>query len=152
MGTAITKYATYGSFALILIGVAIYALILWASFNFGLGAQTTFGQVFAVSMYAALPYLITVVLTIVTLYLGGNADAYDIKNPVGTNLAYYMPDSAPWLKALLGSLDLIKIWSDVLQVIGMAIIAKKTIVQSAVIVGILWFVGVLFGVAGAAFS
>jgi hypothetical protein len=37
-------------------------------------------------------------------------------------------------------------------VIGMAIIAKKTIAQSALVVGIFWLIGVAMTVAGAAFS
>jgi hypothetical protein len=40
----------------------------------------------------------------------------------------------------------------VLQVVGMAIIAKKTIAQTALIVGLLWVVGVVVTIAGAVFS
>jgi hypothetical protein len=152
ISVAITKYVTYGSFVLIAIFLALYSLILWASFNFGLGAKTTFGQVFAVTMYAALPYLVTSLLTIVTLCFGGNAEGYDYKNPVATNLAYFLPDIAPWMRGLLTSFDVVKLWSVVLQVVGMAIIAKKTIAQSAIIVGIFWLLGVIVSVAGAAFS
>ena len=151
-GANITKYSTYGGFVFLLIFFALYALVLWASFNFGLGAKTTYGQVFAVTMYAALPYLVITLLTIITLYFGGNAEAYDYKDPVGTNPGYYMADAAPWLKGLLSTLDIVKLWSVVLTALGMAIIAKKTITQSAVIVGILWLVGVAITVAGAAFS
>jgi hypothetical protein len=152
ISTVVTKYTTYGSFVFILIFIAIYALILWASFNFGLGAKTTFGQVFAVSMYSALPYLVTTILTVAMLYFGGNVDAYDYKNPVGTNLAYFMPDASPLLRGLLSSFDIVKLWSDVLVVIGMAIVAKKSIMQSAVVVGIFWVIGVLFTVAAAMFT
>jgi hypothetical protein len=152
ISVAATKYITYCSFVLITIFLAVYALILWASFNFGLGAKTTYGQVFAVTMYAALPYLIISILTIISLSFGGNAEGYDYKNPTATNLAYFMQDSSPWLKGLLGSFDVVKLWSVVLQVVGMAIIAKKTIAQSAVVVGLFWLIGVLVATAGAAFS
>jgi hypothetical protein len=152
IGIAMTKYITYGGFVLIMIFLAIYSLILWASFNFGLGAGTTYSQVFAVTMYSALPYLLLTVLTILSLYFGGNAEGYDYKNPVGTNLAYFMPDAAPWLRGLLGSFDIVKLWSVVLQVIGMAVIAKKTIAQSAIVVGIFWFIGVMVSAVGAVFS
>jgi hypothetical protein len=148
----VTKYISYGSFAMVAIFLAIYSLILWVSFNVGLGASTKFGQVFAVSMYAALPYLLTALLTILALTLGGNAEGYDYKNPVGTNLGYYLPDAAPWLRGLLSSFDVVKLWSLVLQVIGMAIIAKKKIAQSAIVVGIFWLIGVAVTMAGAAFS
>jgi len=148
----VTKYISYGSFAMIAIFLAIYSLILWASFNVGLGASTKFGQVFAVTMYSALPYLLTALLTILALTLGGNAEGYDYKNPVGTNMGYYLPDAAPWLRGLLSAFDVVKLWSLVLQVLGMAIIAKKKIAQSAVIVGIFWLIGVVVTIAGAAFS
>jgi hypothetical protein len=108
--------------------------------------------VFAVTMYASLPYLLISLLTVLSLCFGGNAEGYDYKNPVATNLAYILPDIAPWMKGLLQSFDIVKLWSVVLQVIGMAIIAKKTIAQSAVIVGIFWLIGVVVTIAGAAFS
>ncbi|MGA1982625.1 MAG: YIP1 family protein [Acidobacteriaceae bacterium] len=153
ISVAVTKYVTYGSFVLVTGFLALYALILWASFNFGLGAKTTFSQVFAVTMYASLPYLLISLLTIVSLCFGGNAEGYDYKNPVATNLAYIMSsDTAPWLKGLLESFDIVKLWSVVLTVIGMAIVAKKTIAQSAIIVGIFWLIGVVVTVAASAFS
>lgn len=145
----ITQGFTYGFPITLMIGFAIYSLILWAAFNFGLGAQTTFWQVYAVSWYAALPYLITTLLTILTLIFGNSAEAYEYRNPVGTNLAFYLPDAAPALKALLSGFDIIKLWSLALQVIGMAIISRKSMaVSAAIVVG--WFVLVLAISAGAA--
>jgi hypothetical protein len=149
---AATKYGTYGAFVLITGFLALYSLILWASFNFGLGAKTTYGQVFAVSMYSSLPFLLTSLLTILSLCLGGNAEGFDSRNPVATNLAYFLPDLAPWMKGLLQSFDIVRLWSVVLTVIGMAVVAKKTIAQSAIIVGIFWLIGVVATIAGAAFS
>lgn len=151
ISVTITKYFSYAGFLVITIFLAIYSLLLWASFNFGLGAKTTYAQVFAVSMYAALPYLLLSVLTIISL-LAGNTEGYDYKNPVGTNLAYFLQDASPWLKGLLQSFDVVKLWAVVLQVIGMAIIAKKTIAQSAIVVGVFWFIGVIATVVGAVFS
>jgi len=58
------RYLSYGSFVFILVFVAIFSLIYWASFNFGLGAKTMFGQIFAVCMYASLPRLLTGLLSI----------------------------------------------------------------------------------------
>jgi hypothetical protein len=153
VGAAITKYITYAIPLVLLIALGLYSLIVWAAFNFGLGAKTTFWQVFAVNFYAALPYLLLTILTIVMLYFGGNAEAFDQKNPVGTNPAYYMPDAAPMLKAVLSYLDVVKLWTLVLTILGMAIISKKSITQSAVIIGGLWVLGlVFFGILPAAFS
>jgi hypothetical protein len=148
----ITKMTSYGLPAILLIFFALYSLVIWGSFNFVLGARTTFGQVFAVSWYASLPYLITSLLGMITVLSGANIDAYDIKNPVGTNLAYYLADASPMVKAPLLQLDLVRLWSLGLTILGMAIVAKKTITQSAVVVLIWWVVGLAFGLVGAAFS
>lgn len=146
------KYSSYGSFAFILIFVAIEALLFWASFNFGLGAQTTFGQMFAVIMYASLPRLLTGLLTIATLMFGNSADAYDMKNPVGTNPAYFMPDTAPALKAALSFFDVIGIWQLILLVIGTAIVARVSTGKAAAVVVGWWVVGMLISVGIAAFT
>lgn len=148
----VTMYSTYGIPVILAVVFAIYALVVWGSFNFGLGAQTTYKQVLAVSWYAALPYLITTVLGMLTVSFGGNADAYDLRNPVGTNLAYYLPDLSPILKALLAQVDLIRLWSLFLTILGMSIVAKKTMAQSALVVGFWWVFGLAFATVGAAFS
>ena len=150
LSATITRYVSYCSFLLILVFVAIFALIYWASFNFGLGAKTTFGQMFAVCMYAGLPRLLTGLLSIVTLLFGNNTDSYDIKNPVGTNLAYFMPDSGPALKAALSFFDVIGLWNLVLLVIGTAIVAKVSTGKAAVVVVGWWVLGLLISVGIAA--
>jgi hypothetical protein len=142
----INRYISYGSFLLILIFVALFALIYWASFNFGLGARTTFGQMFAVCMYASLPRLLTLVLTIVTLLFGGSADTYDVRNPVGTNLAYYMPDAGPAVKTALSFFDVIGLWQLALLVIGMAIVAKVSRGKAAAVVVGWWLIGLIVSV------
>jgi hypothetical protein len=143
----------YAAPLIVLIFFAIYALILWGSFNFGLGAKTTYWQVFAVAFYAALPFLFIDVIAILMLYLGGNADAFDMKNPAGTNLGYFLTDTSPWLHALLTQIDVVRLWSVALTAVGMAIVARKTIAQSAAIVVGLWVLGLLFTVGlTAAFS
>jgi hypothetical protein len=146
----ITRYVSYGSFVLILLFVAIFALIYWASFNFGLGAKTTFGQMFAVCMYAGLPRLLTGLLTILTLLFGNSADTYDVRNPVGTNLAYFMPDAGPALKAALSFFDVIGLWNLVLLIIGTAIVAKVSRGKAAAVVVGWWVLGLLISVAIAA--
>ncbi len=146
----IYRYTSYCSFAFILVFVAIFALIYWASFNFGLGAKTTFGQMFAVCMYASLPRLLIGLLTILTLLFGNSADSYDMKNPVGTNLGYFMPDSAPALRAALGFFDVIGLWQLALLVIGTAIVAKVSTGKAAAVVVGWWVLGMLATVGIAA--
>jgi hypothetical protein len=144
------RYLSYGSFGFILVFVAIFSLIYWASFNFGLGAKTTFGQMFAVSMYASLPRLLIGLLSILTLLFGNSSDSFDAKNPVGTNLAYFMPDSGPALKAALSFFDVIGLWQLVLLVIGTAIVAKVSTGKAAAVVVGWWLLGLLASVGIAA--
>ena len=152
VSATVTRYISYGSFVLILVFVAIFALIYWASFNFGLGAKTTFGQMFAVCMYASLPKLLIGLLAILTLMFGNSADSYNLRNPVGTNPAYFMPDSGPVLKAALAFFDVIGIWQLVLLIIGMAIVAKVSTGKAAAVVVGWWVLGLLLSVGIAALT
>jgi hypothetical protein len=147
------RYVSYAFPLFILAITAVAALGLWASFNFGLGAQTTYGQMFTLWMYASLPKLLAALLTIVTIYLGGSAEQFDLKNPVGTNLAYYLPDSPPWLKAALGYFDVMGIWTLVLVVIGTATVAKVSRGKAAAVVVGWWVLLLIVSVVStAAFS
>ena len=146
----ITRYASYASPLIILLFSALGALVLWGSFNFGLGARTTFSQMFAVWIYASMPRLLSGLLTAATLFFGNNAESFNIKDPVGTNIGYYLPDAAPWLKAALGFVDIIGLWNLVLLIIGTAIVARvKTSSAAAVVVG-WWLLGLLLSVGAAA--
>ena len=152
VSATVTRYISYGSFVFILVFVALFALIYWASFNFGLGAKTTFGQMFAVCMYASLPKLLIGLLAILTLMFGNSADSYNLRNPVGTNPAYFMPDSGPVLKAALAFFDVIGIWQLVLLIIGMAIVAKVSTGKAAAVVVGWWVLGLLLSVGIAALT
>ena len=148
-----TKYSTYASGVFILLIALIFALLNWAGLNFGLGAKTTFGQNFAVVMYASLPRLFIGLLNIVLLYAGVNTENFDLNNPVGTNIGYYLTDSPQWIRAALGFVDIFGLWTLVLSIIGFAIIARKSYQQAAyVVVG--WWLFFLLLTAGlvAAFS
>ncbi len=49
------------------------------------------------------------------MFAGINPEGFDINNPVGTNLAYYLdPDTttAKFVRGMASSLDLINIWSN----------------------------------------
>jgi hypothetical protein len=146
------KYVSYATPVIILLISAIGALINWASFNFGLGAKTTFAQMFCVWMYASLPRLLSGLLTIVTLIFGSSAESFNIKNAVGTNPAYFMPDAAPWLKTALSFLDLIGIWNLILLVIGTSIVAKVSRGKAAAVVVGWWVLIFILSVASAAMT
>jgi len=78
-----TRYTAYAMPVLLLLFFAIYAGIMLGTFNFGLGARMTYGQVFAVSFYASLPYLLISLLTILTVCFGSNQESFDMQNPIG---------------------------------------------------------------------
>jgi hypothetical protein len=148
-----TKYFTYASGVFFLFFGALFALLNWAGLNFGLGAKTTFGQNFAVAMYASLPRLFVLLLNIVFLYAGVNTENFDLNNPVGTNLGYYLTDSPHWVRTAMTFFDIFGLWTLALSIIGSAIIARKTYQQAAyVVVG--WWLFFLVLTAGlvAAFS
>lgn len=131
------RYSSYGTPVIVVIWLLIYAGIMLGSFNFGLGARMSYGQCMAVTMYASLPYLLLrSILTMVTVWFGNNAEGFSLQNPIGTNLAYYLSDAAPWLKALLMQFDVLALWTLVLTVVGMKTVAKvKTGPAAAVVIG-----------------
>ena len=147
-----TKNISYATPVIILLLSAVGALINWASFNLGLGARTTFGQMFCVWMYASLPRLLIGLLTIVTVIFGGNTESFNLKNPVGTNLAYFMPDASPWLKTALGFFDVIGIWNVILLVMGTAIVAKVSRGKAAAVVVGWWVLIFILSVGSAAMT
>lgn len=146
------RYTSYASPVFILAISAVGALVMWGSFNFGLGAQTTFGQMFCLWMYCSLPRLLTGVLTLVMVYFGGNVEGFDFKDPVGTNVGFYLGDAAPWLKAGLGFLDVIGLWVVVLMVLGTATVAKVSRGKAAAVVLGWWGVMLVLSMVGASFS
>lgn len=137
------RYSSYASFVLILAFVAFGALLYWASFNFGFGARTTYGQMFAVWMYASLPRLLSGLLAAVLLLAGVNTDSYNMQNPVGTNPAYYMPDAVPWARTLLSFFDVVGLWVVLLLVIGTSIVAKVSRGKAAFVVLGWWLLGLI---------
>jgi Yip1 domain len=143
------RYTSYASPIFILAFTALGALILWGSFNIGLGARTTFGQMFCLWMYCSLPRLIGGLLTVATLYFGGNAESFDLKFPVGTNPGYFMPDAAPWLKTLLGFFDVMGLWTLALLIIGTAIVARVSRGKAATVVLGWWLLILVVSVVSA---
>jgi len=150
IGTAITQWISYGYWVFILLGALIGGLVLWGSFNFLAGAKTTFGEMFTVWMYASLTGLVASVIIILTLVIAGG-DSFNVQDPLGTNPGYYLgPETAHWLRAFLGSFDLISFWFIALLILGTSIVAKvKRSVAASIVLG-WWAVIVLVKVAFAA--
>jgi hypothetical protein len=140
---ASTKIFMYAAAVFILIFVAIVALLNWATLNFVMGAKTTFGQNFAVCMYAGLPKIFIGLLNVVLIFAGVNTESFDPNNPVGTNLGYYLTESPQWVKVALSFFDVFGLWSLILMVIGLSIIANKSKAQAAIVAVGWWLFGLL---------
>jgi hypothetical protein len=153
VAASFTKYIVWVSPVLGLFFAAIAAGLLLMTLNFGLGGHAKFGQIFALWMYATLPWLIQAILAIIVLFAGLDPDAFNLKNPVGTNLGYYLPsDSSQWLIAFGTSIDVLTIWVLILVTIGCAIVARTKLAATAIAVGGWWILITVAKVAIAAIS
>ncbi len=139
----ITRYSSYASGVLFLIFALIGALLNWATINFGFGAKTTFGQNFALQMYASLPIMLKSFLSAVLVFAGVGTESFNMQNPIGTNLGYYLGDSAHWMRTAGTFFDLFGFWSMALSIIGLACISGKSKGQAAMVVVGWWLILVL---------
>ena len=88
------------------------------------GGRATYNQMLAVWFYGTLPLIFISVLTVVSLYAGMSGDSFNIRNTLGTNVGYYLQNSAPlWLVTLLSSVDIVAIWAAVLLTMGVSTVA-----------------------------
>lgn len=142
----VTEISSYARPVIILITVAITALLVWPTINFGFGGRAKYSQVFAVFMYTMLiPEVLKYLLAIVALYAGVAQDSFFLPNPVGTNVGYYLMggDSPYWLVVLGMFIDVLGIWSLVVSVMGCSIVGRVKRSSAAIAVVGWWVVTVL---------
>jgi len=138
------KYASYGAPILFLIFDVIFAAVLLATFNFGIGTEIKYSQALAIMFYSGLVLSLKGILGAVTLFAGLNAESFNLSNYVGSNPAYYMSvaDTPPWLYNLLSYLDVFTIWVYILIGIGFATVGRKKI-STGITVMAGWYVVVV---------
>ena len=142
---SITRVVSYLYPVIGLIFALICAGILMMTFNFGLGAKASYKQYLAVWFYAGLPYLIKFLLAAIAIFAGMSAEQFDIDDPVGTNVGWYLSSDTPlWLRTLFSSADIFTFWVVLLLIIGCSIVAKVKR-SSAAIVIIGWWVLIILG-------
>lgn len=140
-----TRVVSYLYPVLGLIFALICAGILMLSFNFGLGAKASYKEYLAVWFFAGLPFLIKFLLAAISIFAGASADHFDMNNPVGTNVGWYLTSDSPlWLRTLLSSADIFTIWVVLLLIIGCSTIARVKR-SSAAIVILGWWVLIILG-------
>jgi len=154
----VTKVALYFTPVLSLIFGSILAVILWAVFSFGFGAEVGFGRSMAIVFYAYLPYCIRSALLSASYLMSSDPTSIDFaNNPMPTNPAFFLdPQGNKLLYGLASGFDIFAIWVVILLGLGFAkaSLNKKPSVNAALItMFVLYALVVLIG-AGfkAAFS
>jgi hypothetical protein len=147
-----TKFITRYIYVLVLVGLTIYSLILQLSINFGLGAELKFWQTMAVVFYAHLVYIVRSILAAVVLLIGVDPGTYNIRTPVGTMLAYYLPidETSKALYAFATRIDVIEFWVLALLIIGFSAVTGKKKGSIAMVVLGWWTLVTLISVGFAA--
>jgi Yip1 domain len=122
---ALVRYLSYGIPVTILLFFAITTAVLWATFNFGMGADISYKTAYAIIFYANLPGIIGSILGAVSMFAGVNPEGFNVNNPVATNPAYFMDRAGnKFLYAMASGLDVLVIWTIVLMGIGFACNSK----------------------------
>lgn len=136
----ILQIIAFANPAVVLLFSLIVTVVLWATFKVGFAADTSFGQAFAIGMYAGLPGILGAILGIISLFAGVNPEGFDINNPVATNAAYFLdPETTgKFVRGMASSLDLFVIWSIVLIGIGYSCTSKVKR-STAIIVVACWY-------------
>jgi hypothetical protein len=129
MAMKITQYSMEGAFAaspilVIVIGLVV-AVVFWGTINFVFGGKATFGSVFAVWMYAALPGIIKSLLGSIVLFAGAAPESFNLANFAPTSVGAFLSptETNAALYKLATSLDVTNIWYLALMGIGLAIVA-----------------------------
>jgi hypothetical protein len=119
------KYGSYASPVIILILFAIFAAVYMGAFNFGLGAEISYKQAFAVVMFGSVPSIARSLLAVISIFALGSPENFNLENPVATNPGILVSVAQhPALYKLLASLDIVTIWCLVVTGIGFATISK----------------------------
>jgi len=140
LSSKIIGFTMFGTPLLILLISLISTVALWATFKVGAAADTTFGQAYAITLYASLPGIVGGLLGVISLFAGANPEGFDINNPVGTNLAYYLDPqtTGKFVRGMASSLDVLSIWTIILMGIGYACTSKVKRSTAIMIVAV-WF-------------
>jgi hypothetical protein len=149
----ITKVFSYGAPVLGLIAYVIATGVLLGVFNLGLGAGVSFKTAWAIVWYGMLPWVLHAILACVSMF-GVDKEAFNPRNPVGTNPAFYMDQGGnKFLLGMVSSLDIFAIWSIVLLGIGFACNSKVKRSTAIAAVAVTYLVYKLVGsAAGSVFG
>ena len=147
------KFASVVGYAGVVVGVPVVMLAV-AGVLLGtvtmMGGRLVFRQSLGVTAHASMIGIVTVVLSMVVMFLKPPED-FDIQNPLAFNLgAFLSPDSSKALLAFAGSIDILSFWSIAIYAIGYSVVAKVKFSKALTAVLIPWAVYVIGKVGWAA--
>lgn len=128
--TLATEGIAYATPVIALIVFLIIAGVLMGVFNLGMGTSVPFKVTLAIVIYGSLPGIIGAILGTASVMAGGmsgslDREAFNIQNPVATNLAYFMdPMGNKLVYGMASALNIFIIWNIVLMGIGFACNSK----------------------------
>jgi hypothetical protein len=128
--TTFTRAIAYSFPVVSLVAFVVISAVLMGAFNLGAGASVPFKVSFAIVIYSSVPGILHALLGTISLFAGrmsGSLDkeAFNINNPVATNLAYFMdPSGNKFVYSMASALDVFVIWTIILMGIGFACNSK----------------------------
>ncbi len=126
----------------ILVTAAFFLLLMALA-----GEETRFRRVFSVVAHSFFAYaLVTSALAVVTVLLTGGGSNFDIRNPVASNLGFFLDpeEFRPFWYSLASSFDLLSFWYLVLLSMGFTtVLPKLRIYKSRIMVLSGWLVYVI---------
>lgn len=143
-----TMIGTYAFPVIDLVILLIVAGVLTATFTFGANAKVSFKVALAIVVYASLPGAVRYLLATLTLFAGASPDAFNVQNPVATNLGILFSSADnPVLYAVGSMIDIFVIWTLVLTAIGFTCVSKvKRGTALAIVFG--WYVAFMVLIVG----
>jgi hypothetical protein len=143
-----TMIGTYMAPVINLVILLIVAGVLLASFKFGVNAKVSYKVALAIVVYATLPGVVRYLLATLTLFAGISPDAFNVQNPVATNLAIlFNPTDNPVLYTMGSMIDIFAIWTLVLTAIGFTCLSKvKRGTALSIVFG--WYIAFMLLITG----
>jgi Yip1 domain len=144
--------AKYGAFVFIPVGIFLTGLALWVSGKL-VDAQEHLSQAIMIAAYSFVPRVVEGVLAgLQGLLLDPSTMTGRFKLSLGAG-RFLDPDTAsPILLALVGRIDLFTIWVTVLLAIGLAVVGRIPKSKAAIAALLVWMLGALPQLLGAARS
>jgi hypothetical protein len=126
--------------ALLILGYLVIALVIWAGCRL-MGGAGDFKQAFSITLYGHFPRLILLIISTVVVMAKGSVNPILMPGLVKSSVAGFANIdmlTQQVLFTLLSHIEIFKIWTLVLLVIGFAAVSKLSKAKTAAIVLSLW--------------